>query len=614
MCGIIGYVGQKQAETILVDGLKRLEYRGYDSAGITILEDGNLCTVKCVGKVNELAQKVRNDFPHSGTIGIGHTRWATHGNVSEKNAHPHFSDGGNFAIVHNGIIENYLHIKAFLTEKQYHFYSETDSEVLANLIDYHHKKEPFLSFSVILQKSLLHVEGTYGIAAIGKMFPDEIVVARKSSPLLIGLGDGENIIASDVSAVARYTKRVVYLNDGEIASVRPDNFSVTTSYEGTVNTVCHELDWEIRDTELGDYTHYMQKEIFEQPISIENAMRGRFTEDGSSTKFGGLPLSPQEVHAIERLLFCACGTAYHACLVGKYLIEKYARIPVDVEYASEFRYRNAPLQSNTLVFVVSQSGETIDTLAALEEARRKGYPVMGITNTVGSTIARATDGGIYQHAGLEVGVASTKAFTSQLTILSMLALFFARGRDMDDFAGQQYVHALKSLPGTINETLKLDAQIRSIAEQYCNYERFLFLGRQAMYPIAMEGALKLKEITYVHGEAFPTAEMKHGPIALISDQSVCIFIATQRELAEKTMSNIQEVKARGAKVIAIVNDESPIWESSCDEIIRIAGGCHPGINPIISVIPLQLFAYHMAVLRNCDVDRPRNLAKSVTVE
>ncbi|MDR0590507.1 MAG: glutamine--fructose-6-phosphate transaminase (isomerizing) [Puniceicoccales bacterium] len=612
MCGIIGYVGKKQAGSILIDALKRLEYRGYDSAGLALLDRGKIFPLKRVGKVCEL-ERAQRHFRHSGTIGIGHTRWATHGNVSEKNAHPHLSNGSHFAIVHNGIIENYLQIKTFLSEKNYTFYSDTDTEILANLIDYHHHKATHLPFAEIVRKSLLHVEGTYGIAVLGKPFPDEIVVARKSSPLLIGLGDGENIIASDAAAIARYTKRVVYLNDGEIASVRPDHFSVMTADESSVDTVCHELDWEIADVNCDGYPHFMLKEIFEQPTAIENAMRGRFTRDGSSTKFGGLSLTPEALRSIDRLFFCACGTAYHACLVGKYLIEKYARIPVDVEYASEFRYRNVPLQRNTLVFVVSQSGETIDTLAALYEAKRKGYPVMGITNVVGSSIARATDAGIYQHAGFEIGVASTKAFTSQLTIFSMLALLLARRRDMDQFDGQQYVFALKSLPKVVGEVLKLSERIRSIAERYCKRERFLFLGRQAMYPIALEGALKLKEIAYVHAEAFPTAEMKHGPIALVSEETVCIFIATQRELLDKTMSSLQEVRARGGKVVVVAGDGEVEWEVFGDEVIRVPE-VHGGINPIISVIPLQFFAYYVGILRGCDVDRPRNLAKSVTVE
>jgi glucosamine--fructose-6-phosphate aminotransferase (isomerizing) len=612
MCGIIGYIGQKEANGILIDGLKRMEYRGYDSAGIAVLGSGAVFSLKRVGKVAELA-RAQTKFPHRGSVGIGHTRWATHGNVSERNAHPHLSEDGRFAVVHNGIIENYPQIKAFLIEKNYRFASDTDTEVLANLIDYHYQKAPYLHFAEIVRKTLLHVEGTYGIAIISKIFADEITVARKGSPLLIGLGDGENIVASDAAAVARYTKRVVYLNDGEVASVRSDNFSITTLHENAVDAVCHELDWEIHDTDLADYPHYMLKEIFEQPSVTENAMRGRFTADGCSAKFGGISLIPQELRTVDRLLFCACGSAYHACLVGKYLIEKYARIPVDVEYASEFRYRNAPLQRNTLVFVVSQSGETIDTLAALHEAKRRGYTVLGITNVVGSTIARATDAGIYQHAGLEMGVASTKAFASQITILSMLALLFARIRDMDAIAGLQYVQALKSLPIIASDVLKLSEQIRIIAEKYYGYERFLFLGRQMMYPIALEGALKLKEITYVHAEAFPTAEMKHGPIALISEETICIFIATQNELLDKTMNNIQEVKARGGKVIAIVNNNCIAWEVFCDEVLTVPE-VHPGINPIISVIPLQLLAYCIGILRGCDVDRPRNLAKSVTVE
>jgi glucosamine--fructose-6-phosphate aminotransferase (isomerizing) len=612
MCGIIGYIGQKIANNILIDGLKRMEYRGYDSAGIAVLDKNNIFPLKCVGKVREL-ETIQEHFSHSGTVGIGHTRWATHGNVSERNAHPHLSEGGGFAVVHNGIIENYIQVKAFLTEKKYRFASDTDTEILANLIDYHYQKAPHLCFAEIIRKTLLHIEGTYGIAIISKFFPNEMVAARKSSPILIGLGDGENIIASDAAAVIRYTKRVVYLNDDEIASIRPDNFSIETLYKNKVNAICHELDGESRDMDLEGYPHFMLKEIFEQPSVIENAMRGRFTADGCSAKFGGISLTPQELRAVDRLLFCACGSAYHACLEGKYLIERYARIPVDVEYASEFRYRNAPLQCNTLVFVVSQSGETQDTLAALLEAKRRGYRVLGITNMVGSTIARTTDAGIYQHAGIEIGVASTKAFSSQITILSMLALLLARIRDMDAIDGAQYVQALKSLPMVTGEVLKLSNAISKIAEKYYQCEQFLFLGRQTMYPIALEGALKLKEIAYVHAEAFPTAEMKHGPIALISDETLCIFIATQKELLDKTISNIQEVKARGAKVVAIVSNDQIAWEIFCDDVITLPD-VHAGVAPVIATIPLQFFAYYIGVLRSCDIDRPRNLAKSVTVE
>ena len=612
MCGIIGYIGRKIANSILLDGLKRMEYRGYDSAGIAVLDHENLCTLKRVGKVNELIRSEVN-FKHKGTVGIGHTRWATHGNVSEINAHPHVSNSRNFAIVHNGIIENYAQIKSFLATKGYTFYSQTDTEALVNLIDYHHVKEPNASFIDIVRKALLHVEGTYGIAVLSALFPEEIIVARKSSPLLIGIGDGENIIASDAAAVARYTKRVVYLNDGEVASVMADNYAITTLQNSPQTAILHDLDCEARDTDLEGYPHYMLKEIFEQSAVIENAMRGRFTEDGCSTKFGGIPLTPQGLRSIDRLLFCACGSAYHACLEGKYLIEKFARIPVDVEYASEFRYRNAPLRGNTIVFVVSQSGETIDTLAALNEAHRRGYTVYGVTNVVGSTIARATDAGIYQHAGIEMGVASTKAFVSQITILSMLALMLARTRDMDAISGQNYVRALKELPNAVGETLKCSEQLRSIAQKYYKYERFLFLGRQAMYPIALEGALKLKEIAYVNAEAYPTAEMKHGPIALVSKDCACLFIATQKEYWEKTASNIQEVKARGAEVILITTDNQDTSSVVADEIIRIPA-THSGLSPILSVIPLQFFAYYIGTLRGCDVDRPRNLAKSVTVE
>lgn len=613
MCGIIGYIGRKSAGEILLDGLQRMEYRGYDSAGIALLEAEKIETLKRVGKVANLVQAYREGFKRTGTMGIGHTRWATHGHVSEQNAHPQLSNDQRFAIVHNGIIENYAKIQQFLQERGYTFYSETDTEVLVNLIDYHYRRHNTQSFLEIVRKSLCHVEGTYGIAVMSVAYPGELVVARKSSPLLIGIGNGENIIASDAAAVVRYTKRVIYLNDGEIASVTADNFSISTLASETPKTILQELDWEIRDAELAGYPHYMLKEIFEQPAVLENAMRGRFTEDHDSTKFGGLPLTLQDLRVADRILFCACGSAYHACLEGKYWIEKFARIPVDVEYASEFRYRNAPMEPRTVVFVVSQSGETIDTLAALNEAQRRGYRVLGVTNTVGSAIARAAEGGIYQHAGIEMGVASTKAFTSQLAVLSMLALLMARTRDMDAIAGQQYVRALRSLPEMTKEVLELSEPIHQLAQKYAHCRRFLFLGRQAMYPIALEGALKLKEVAYVDAQAYPTAEMKHGPIALVSEETVCIFVATQRTLWEKTVSNIQEVRARGAKVVVIVSEDQIFDERPYDDVIRIPA-VHVGIKPILSVIPLQLFAYYVGVLLGCDVDRPRNLAKSVTVE
>lgn len=612
MCGIIGYVGNKRACSILVDGLKRLEYRGYDSVGISILENNNISTLKKVGKVEELL-KVQTFFENPGTIGIGHTRWATHGSVNEINAHPQLSNDQSFAIVHNGIIENYIHIKDFIESKGYKLQSATDTEVLVNLIEYHYKKAPSLSFVEVVRKALLHIEGTYGLAVISTHYPDEIVAARKSSPLLIGVGENENIIASDAAAVARYTKNVIYLNDGEIASVKANDFNIITLNKEKISAVRESLDWDIHDSELKGYPHYMLKEIYEQASVIENAMRGRFTEDHSSAKFGGLSLTPEELRNVDRILFCACGTAYHACLEGKYLIEKYARIPVDVEFASEFRYRNAPLQKNTLVFVVSQSGETIDTLAALKEAKRKGYKVLGITNVVGSTIARESDSGIYQHTGLEMGVASTKAFTAQMTIMSMLALLLGRMRDMDHLSGLLYVDALRSLPDKVQQVLSLGDSIKLLSEKYIRSEQFLFMGRQAMYPIALEGALKLKEIAYVHAEGFPTAEMKHGPIALVSDKTTCIFIATQEEFLPKTISNMQEVKARGAKVIAVLREGSSVDRLSYDDAIYIPR-THLAVSPILSVIPLQLFAYYHGAMKGINVDRPRNLAKSVTVE
>lgn len=614
MCGIVGYIGNRDATPILLEGLKRLEYRGYDSSGVSILVDGELKTTRQTGRVADLVRKASNSGL-SGPLGICHTRWATHGGVTVENAHPHISHDGKISLVHNGVIENYLSIKRFLEDKGVEFYSETDSEVFANLIAYHYKKEansPTCFFDAV-RRTLSHIEGTYGIAVMCADCPDELVGARKGSPLIVGIGEGEFLIASDVSAIVSRTSNVVYLNDNEIVSLKDGRMNLVTIDAEELTPEVKQVDWDIADAELGDFPHYMLKEIFEQPEALENAMRGRFSDDKSSAKFGGLNLTPLELRQIDRIVFCSCGTAWHACLVAEYMIERYARIPVEVEYASEFRYRNAPLDKNTLVIVISQSGETIDTLAALREAKRKGYKTLAINNSVGSTIARETDGGIYQHAGPEIGVASTKAFTSQLMIISMLALYLGRLRDMSFQDGLEFANALKGVSPLVTEALKQNDRILEVAKKYKDMNDCLFLGRQDMFPIALEGALKLKEISYIHAEGYPAAEMKHGPIALLDKNCPVIVVATQADIFAKLVSNIQEVKARGAPVIAIVCESNPLPEGLADDQIIIPD-CHRSILPILASIPMQLLSYHIANERGCDVDKPRNLAKSVTVE
>ncbi|MDR3273866.1 MAG: glutamine--fructose-6-phosphate transaminase (isomerizing) [Puniceicoccales bacterium] len=614
MCGIIGYVGNKDAVQILLDGLTRLEYRGYDSAGIATVVDSEFNILRRVGRVANLIDAV-DRVSIAGFVGIGHTRWATHGVVSEKNAHPHQSAHGLFSIAHNGVIENYESIREFLLGKGFTFESETDTEILVNLIEYHFNKEqdPENKFLKSVQKALFHVRGTYGIAVLCKDYANEIVVARKSSPLLIGIGSGEMFVASDASAIAQHTRDVVYLNDGEIARLTPSDFFITTLRNESVDVVKCELDWRVEDADRGGYEHYMLKEIFEQPKALENAMRGRFSDDLSTARFGGLRMSTRELRQVDRILFCACGTAWIACLVAEYLIEKYARIPVEVEYASEFRYQNSPLDKNTLIFVISQSGETLDTMAALQEAKRKGFRTLAITNVVGSAIARESDGGIYQHSGPEIGVASTKAFTAQICIAAMLALYLGRMRDMSFEDGALFVQALHDLPSVVEDVLAQGDVIEKIAEKYAHHDDMLFLGRQAMFPIALEGALKLKEISYMHSEGYPAAEMKHGPIALVSEKCPCFFLATQERILQKNVANIQEVRSRRAKVIAVATAGSELTEKFVDDLILVPN-VHAALQPIVATIPVQLFAYYVAKFRGCDIDKPRNLAKSVTVE
>ena len=616
MCGIVGYVGRQKAASILMEGLKRLEYRGYDSAGIAVFDDSGMQVVKQAGRVGPLAKKVAARH-FRGTSGICHTRWATHGGVTDGNAHPHVSSDGIFALVHNGVIENYGAIKKFLLGKGYAFSSDTDTEVLSNLIAYHYAKEPANGeasrFFESVRKALFHVEGAFGIAVICTEARDELVAARKGSPLILGVGEDEFIVASDVAALVSRTQNVVYLKDGEMLHITQKNFVLSTIDQEDVAPVIDKVTWNIEDADLGDFAHYMEKEIFEQPAALENTMRGRFSDDGSTAKFGGLNIPPAEFRQIDRLLFCGCGTAWHSCLVAEHLIERYARIPVEVEYASEFRYRNSPLDKNTLVFVFSQSGETIDTLAAVREAKRKGFRVMAIINVVGSTIAREADGGIYQHVGPEIGVASTKAFTSQLALAAMVALYLGRMRDMSFSDGTEFVQALKGAPALIQRVLAQAGRIREIARKYSRFSDFLFLGRLSMFPIALEGALKLKEISYIHAEGYPAAEMKHGPIALVSEECPTVFFAPEGELFNKVVANIQEIKARRGPCIVITTEGAELPEGLADDVITIPA-CHEAVLPILSTIPVQLLSYYIAVDRECDVDKPRNLAKSVTVE
>lgn len=615
MCGITGYVGSKNAVPILLEGLLKLEYRGYDSAGIALLKNGILRVCKKKGRVGTLAEEVRK-MNFSANTGISHTRWATHGGVTDANAHPHVSSDGDFALVHNGIIENFENIKNFLLTKGYTFSSQTDSEVLVNLIAYHYSQRTDENtenrFMEAVRKALLHVEGTYGIAVLCRFNDGEIVAARKGSPLLIGVGKNERLVSSDVLGFAGRASNVIYLEDNQIALVTADSCDIVTICNKPINYTVSEIDWNLESADLGNCKHYMQKEIMEQPAVLENAIRGRISDDGSTAVLNGLNMTPADMRQIDRILFCACGTAWHACLVAEYLIEKYARIPVEVEYASEFRYRNAPLDKNTLVFVISQSGETIDTLQALRESKRKGFKTLAITNSVGSTISRESDGGLYQYAGKEVGVASTKAFTSQIAICLLIALYIGRMRDLSFYGGRLIVDAIKSLPSLTAKVLKLAPSIEKIAKKYAHFSDFLFVGRLSEFPVALEGALKLKEISYIHAEGYPAAEMKHGPIALVSPECPTVVLATSDEILPKVVSNAQEIKARKGPIIAITN-RPEAFEGIADDIISIPDA-HDCVKAIIATIPIQLLAYYIAVQRGCDVDKPRNLAKAVTVE
>jgi glucosamine--fructose-6-phosphate aminotransferase (isomerizing) len=608
MCGIVGYIGPRAATPLLVEGLKRLEYRGYDSAGVAVLEQDRLQTRKAAGKIVKLEQAIAGR-PVFGTVGIAHTRWATHGPPTEINAHPHGSNDGTVAVVHNGIIENANQLKQSLQARGYAFASDTDTEVLAHLIEAAYAGN--LEAAVI--EALHKVEGTYGIAVVSTREPDKIVAARKGSPLLIGLGDGELFLASDASAVLAHTRDVIYLDDGDVAVLTRDGHRILDLDATDLDKPVSRIDWDLASVERGGYPHFMLKEIFEQPSTLTDTMRGRLLVEEGFTKLGGINILKDDLLALDNIIITACGTSWHSALIGKYMIEELCRIPVAVEYASEFRYRNPIVGKNTLCIVISQSGETADTLAAMREAKRRGARTMGIVNVVGSTIARETDGGIYLHAGPEIGVASTKAFTSQVAALVLFTLKLARLRNMSVEQGRAIAQELAALPGYVQDVLDRAAEIEAIAEEFKRATNFLYLGRGYNFPVALEGALKLKEISYIHAEGYPAAEMKHGPIALIDEMMPVVFIAPHDAVFEKVVSNIQEVKARKGKIIAITTRAEPSLHGLIDYEFRIPETADL-LTPILASVPLQLLAYYIAVKRGCNVDQPRNLAKSVTVE
>jgi glucosamine--fructose-6-phosphate aminotransferase (isomerizing) len=613
MCGIVAYIGPKEAFPIVLKGLKRLEYRGYDSAGIAVVNDGNLNIFKKQGKVQEL-ETFTKDLNTGGTIGIGHTRWATHGVPNDVNAHPHSSGNGKFALVHNGIIENYAVLKKELLHRGHIFKSDTDTEVLMHLIEEIITKQECDLFTAV-RHALNEVIGAYAIVVISKENPDELIAAKKSSPLVIGIGKDEYFLASDATPIIEYTKNVVYLEDGEIARLSLKNgLKLKTIKNQAVTPYIQELQMQLEALEKGGFDHFMLKEIYEQPRSIKDSMRGRVSAGEGIVSLGGILAYKDKLVNAKRIIVVACGTSWHAGLVGEYLIEELARIPVEVEYASEFRYRNPIIYSDDIVIAISQSGETADTLAAIELAKSKGATIMGICNVVGSTISRATHCGSYTHAGPEIGVASTKAFTSQVTVLTLLALMLGKERNtISDERFTRLLIDLDNIPDKVESVLKTDAQIQHIAEIYKNSTNALYLGRGINFPVALEGALKLKEISYIHAEGYPAAEMKHGPIALIDEEMPTFVIATQDSSYEKVVSNIQEVKARKGKVIAIVTKGDIDVKGMADHVIEIPK-TDDLLIPLIATIPLQLLSYHIAVMRNCNVDQPRNLAKSVTVE
>jgi glucosamine--fructose-6-phosphate aminotransferase (isomerizing) len=608
MCGIVGYVGRREAEPILVEGLRRLEYRGYDSAGLATLTGTRLHVRKRAGRIADLVGHLR-DRPIPGCHGISHTRWATHGPANDRNAHPHIGGDNLVAVVHNGVIENYASLKRMLQDEGVAFQSDTDTEVIAQLIAYH------LNGDLVeaVRKTLGHLKGTYGLAVLSSRNPDLLIGARQGSPLVVGIGEGEHFLASDAMALVDHTERVVYLQDHQMCVLTPDSWHILDQHQSRVEASVHQIDWDAGDADKGDFEHHMLKEIYEQPEAVENAMRGRLSDTDASAHFGGLNLDSQQLRRADRLILTACGTSYHAALIGEYLFEEFARIPVEVEYASEFRYRNPPLDRNTIVVALTQSGETADTLAALRESKRKGHPTLALCNVVGSSIARECDGGVYLHAGPEIGVASTKAFTAQVTVLTLLALYLGRMRHLSSIQGTRMLDELRAIPNLIRRTLRCHDDVRRIAERYHTVRNCLYLGRQYLYPVALEGALKLKEISYIHAEGYPAAEMKHGPIALVDAQTPSVFLIPRGAVFDKVMSNLEEIKARGGPVIAIACEGDDEVAARADEVIYVPEA-PDYLQPLVAVVPLQLLAYHIALLRGCDVDKPRNLAKSVTVE
>ena len=609
MCGIVGYIGSQQALPILINGLKRLEYRGYDSAGVAIL-DGALTVQKKAGKVSDM-QAMLQPEKLFGTVGIGHTRWATHGEPNDINAHPHTDEAGEIALIHNGIIENYASIKSALEAEGVVFHTQTDTEVLVKLVRAIYDRIGDLEKA--LQLALQQVVGTYGVAMISTLDPDKIFVARNGSPLAIGLGDNEYVVGSDASAIVQHTRDVIYLGDREMAVLSRDGYETKTIDDVPVDKAVDKITFDLDEIEKGGYEHFMLKEIFEQPDTICNAMRGRLELDEATVRLGGLRPVLEKLRDAPRIIILGCGTSYHAGLVGEYMFEQLAGIPTEVEYASEFRYRDPIIQRDDVVIAISQSGETADTLAALREAKRRGATTLGIVNVVGSSIARETDAGVYSHAGPEIGVASTKAFTSQLTVLALMAVKLARMRKMGAEEGLRIIHALQDLQEKVSYTLSRCDQIRKIAQEFSNVHHFLYLGRGYNFPVALEGALKLKEISYIHAEGYPAAEMKHGPIALIDAEMPVVFIAPKDDIYDKIVSNIQEVRARGGRVIVIATEGDTRIEALAEHVIYVPETLQ-FLAPIVNVIPLQLLSYYIAVNRGCDVDQPRNLAKSVTVE
>ncbi|MFP6678495.1 MAG: glutamine--fructose-6-phosphate transaminase (isomerizing) [Pirellulaceae bacterium] len=623
MCGIVGYIGPRDTVSILLEGLRRLEYRGYDSSGIAMVNDSRQISLqRSVGRIDALAHKVESTNL-DGTVGIGHTRWATHGAATELNAHPHVGGNQALVLVHNGVVENYLPLRQTLENDGVRFQSETDTEVIAHLLARALEEQkceqtdlledPRAMLLAVVNSAISQLRGTYGLAIIFREYPEYLIGARMGSPLVIGVGDGEHFIASDASTLAGYADHIVYLADHQTVILTKDELSINHREQGHVQPTVERLDIDAQQVSTGGYEHFMLKEIFEQPTTIENAMRGRLSDDDATAVFGGLSLMPQQLRSIRRIILTACGTSWHAALYGEYLIEQWARIPVEVEYASELRYSNPPTDNHTLVFAITQSGETADTLSALREMKRKGHSTLALCNVVGSSIAQQADGGVFLHAGPEIGVASTKAYTSQCMVLAMLGLYFGRLSHLGFEAGRQIIESMRKLPQLTKQVLEQTDHIKEIAIKYHEANNFLYLGRHYNFPTALEGALKLKEISYIHAEGYPAAEMKHGPIALVDAKTPSVFLTPHGFVYEKVLANMQEVKARGGPIIAICTEDDNDVYRIADDVIHVPK-VDEELQPILSVIPLQLLAYHIAVLRGCDVDKPRNLAKSVTVE